>query len=100
MDGSEAQEKGHGCRGRFGSCHYIDGTSMGMNEIAQLKRESGQPSYYILWTQAGYGLIRAAFDNLVISDLGEDSSTGNIGKEASYQETNEEWKVRLWKGQI
>lgn len=38
MDGCEVQEKGHGCRGSFGSCHPIDGTSMGMNEIVQLKK--------------------------------------------------------------
>lgn len=42
MDEHEAQEKGQACRGRFWSCHHIDSTSMRMNEIAQLKKESGQ----------------------------------------------------------
>lgn len=41
MGGSEVQEKVQGCRGRFGSCRHIDGTSMGTNEIAELKRAVG-----------------------------------------------------------
>lgn len=34
-------------------------------------------------------LIRVKFDSLVINDLGESSSMGDVGKEARFQGTNE-----------
>lgn len=38
MDGSEAQERGQGYRGRCRSGQHTDGPSMGMGEVAQVRK--------------------------------------------------------------